>query len=481
MRGPNMTMEEELTLHNPLVDCGVNLTDLRGIYNYRVEQIMANGGDSPHVLAMPGVHDPFRVMVETMTEGAVMLSQDGKILYCNPAFANVLRSSLRDVIGSPFAAWVADECQENFTAGLANAAMPWRSDVRLMRGDGVPMSVQLSASLLDLPDLARGMCLVVLDMTEHERRLALELEQQAARAREEVLCERQQELEGLNCELGSANRRMVALYAELREKARQLKRADAMKTRFLSNVSHEFRSPLHTIFGITSLLLSRTEGGLSNEQEKLVGYLRNAADALLELVNDLLDLAKIEAGKIEIRPREFRVTEIFAMINGMLPPSLVDPAVELVFEEPMNDSALYSDQGKIAQILRNLIGNALKFTERGEVRISAHHDQENDRITFFVRDTGIGIAADDYEKIFDEFTQLENPAQSKVKGTGLGLPLCRKLATLLGGHIAVESELGAGATFSLVVPRRYMPPSNETSSDHQLLGSRRAAGERLAG
>jgi signal transduction histidine kinase len=271
----------------------------------------------------------------------------------------------------------------------------------------------------------------------------------------ERLRQRQEELERLNAELKDVNRGMVGLYAELDEKARELRRADEIKTRFLSDISHEFRTPLNSIFALSNLLLERADGELTSEQEKQVGFIRKAADSLLDLVNDLLDLSKIRAGKIEVHPVEFDAATLFSALRGMLRSLLVNPAVTLVFEEPEGPTPLYTDEGKVSQILRNFISNALKFTERGEVRVSTRHDEKGGTVTFSVSDTGVGIAREDQERIFEEFTQLANPVQSQFKGTGLGLPLCRKLAELLGGRIELESEIGVGSKFSVILPQRY--------------------------
>ena len=293
----------------------------------------------------------------------------------------------------------------------------------------------------------------------------------ALRENGERLHQRQEELERLNEELKDVNRGMVGLYAELDEKARELRRADEIKTQFLSNISHEFRTPLNSIFALSSLLLERTDGELTSEQEKQVGFIRKAADSLLELVNDLLDLSKIRAGKIEVRPAEFSAATLFSALRGMLRSLQVNPAVALVFEEPEGIPWLNTDEGKVSQILRNFVSNALKFTERGEVRVSARYDKGNGTVTFTVSDSGVGIAADDQERIFEEFTQLEHPAQSKFKGTGLGLPLCRKLAELLGGKIELESEVGVGSKFSLTLPQCYVGETEEQEVDEAATGT----------
>ncbi|MCS6295779.1 MAG: response regulator [Nitrospira sp.] len=263
---------------------------------------------------------------------------------------------------------------------------------------------------------------------------------------------RQDELVRMNQELEDTNRGVVALYAELDEKADHLRRADSMKTRFLSNMSHEFRTPLSSILALSGLLLDRSDGELTSEQDKQVRFVRKAAESLLELVNDLLDLAKIEAGKVDVRPVEFEVKTMFSALRGMLKPLLSGASVNLHFEEAEDLPTLYTDEGKVSQILRNFVSNALKFTERGEIRVTASVDADRRNIAIAVADTGIGIRQEDQSRIFEEFTQLDSPIQRKVKGTGLGLPLCKKLAVLLGGQVTVESQVGSGSVFTLTIP-----------------------------
>ncbi len=266
---------------------------------------------------------------------------------------------------------------------------------------------------------------------------------------------RQEELERLNQELQDTNRGVVALYAELDERADHLRRADELKSKFLSHMSHEFRTPLNSILALSRLLLDRSDGELTGEQETQVRFIRKAAQNLTELVDDLLDLAKVEAGKTVVVPSEFTVNSMFGALRGMLRPLLVGDAVALVFEDGVELPPLDTDEGKVSQILRNFISNALKFTERGEVQVSAAADPEADTITFTVRDTGIGIEPDDLELIFQEFGQVAHRLQSRVKGTGLGLPLSKKLAELLGGRIEVASTPGVGSTFAVTLPRSY--------------------------
>ena len=270
------------------------------------------------------------------------------------------------------------------------------------------------------------------------------------------LQERQDELTRLTRELEDTNRGVVALYAELDERADHLRRADDAKSRFLSNMSHEFRSPLYSIRALSKLLVDRTDGELTDEQAKQVRFIRKAAEELSETVDDLLDLAKIEAGKVEVWPAEFEVANLFSALRGMLRPLLPTADVELVFEPCDEIPPVYTDEGKVSQILRNFVSNALKFTEHGEVRVRAQYDAAQQWLTFSVSDTGIGIAPEHQQSIFEEFEQVENRLQAYVKGTGLGLPLCSKLCKLLGGTVGLVSELGKGSTFTATV-QAYLP------------------------
>jgi signal transduction histidine kinase len=265
---------------------------------------------------------------------------------------------------------------------------------------------------------------------------------------------RQEELTRLNAELEDTNRGVMALYSELDERATHLRAADETKTRFLSSVSHEFRTPVNSILALAKILLHRLDGELTQEQEKQVRYICQAADQLATLIDDLLDLRKVEAGKIQLRIEKFTATDLFAALRGMFKPLATNDNVALVIEEPDDLVELHTDQGKVSQILRNLVSNALKFTVRGSVRVTCRLSNKGQLILFEVADTGLGIAPENHRRIFDEFSQVENPLQTTVKGTGLGLPLSQRLAGLLGGSIEIRSALGHGSTFTLAIPLR---------------------------
>lgn len=265
---------------------------------------------------------------------------------------------------------------------------------------------------------------------------------------------RQEEMARLNQELEDTNRGVVALYAELDERVEQLRRANALRAQFMSYMSHEFRTPLDSILALSGLLLNRVDGELTDEQEKQVTFVRRSARDLLNLVDDLLDTAQVDAGKVSVHPAPFSVVELFSALRATLRPLLVGETTQLVFDDAAEVPPLFTDEAKVAQVLRNLVSNALKFTEAGEVRVSARTEAD-DAIVFAVRDTGVGIAVEDQARIFEDFAQVDGHIQRRRRGTGLGLPLSRKLAELLGGTLTLRSEPGLGSTFTLILPREY--------------------------
>lgn len=287
--------------------------------------------------------------------------------------------------------------------------------------------------------------------------------------------ERKQELMTLNAELSDTNRGVMALYAELDERANHLRRADEVKTRFFSYMSHEFRTPLNSILALANMLLEESDGPLLSEQRRQVGLIRDGVGDLLDLVGDLLDLAKMEAGKTNVNVTEFAIGTLFGTLRAMIRPLLGGPAVTLEFGPTAELPPLITDEGKIAQILRNFLSNAVKFTEHGTILVSARvvparegiggAPLDADAMLFAVADTGIGIAPEHQATIFEEYRQVESRLQRRSRGSGLGLPLCRRLAGLLGGRVWVDSELGHGATFYLLVPLAHESVSTEGAGD----------------
>ncbi|MEN5039535.1 ATP-binding protein [Stenotrophomonas sp. TWI1149] len=259
------------------------------------------------------------------------------------------------------------------------------------------------------------------------------------------------EADALRAELDETNQGVLALYAELDEQAEQLREVSELKSRFLSYMSHEFRTPLGSILSMTRLLEDGMDGPLTAEQRRQVRFISTSTSELREMVDDLLDLAKIEAGRITISPAWFDLMDLFSALRGMFRPLVEGNQVDLLFEDPPVMPMLYTDDKKLAQILRNFISNALKFTPSGQVIVSTQLEGEN-AVRFSVRDTGIGIPAELQSTLFEDFVQVDTPLQKRLRGTGLGLSLCKRFAELLGGHVGVESEIGTGSNFYVVLP-----------------------------
>lgn len=271
------------------------------------------------------------------------------------------------------------------------------------------------------------------------------------------------EADALRAELEETNQGVLALYAELDQQAEQLREVSELKSRFLSYMSHEFRTPLGSILSMTRLLEDGMDGPLTDEQQRQVRFISGSATELREMVDDLLDLAKIEAGRITISPAWFDLMDLFSALRGMFRPLIEGNQVDLLFEDPPALPMLYTDDKKLAQILRNFISNALKFTPQGQVVVSARLVKD-DSVCFSVRDTGIGIPQDLLPALFEDFVQVDSPLQKRLRGTGLGLSLCKRFAELLGGEVGVRSELGVGSEFHVTLPLKIAPENADADA-----------------
>ena len=264
------------------------------------------------------------------------------------------------------------------------------------------------------------------------------------------IAERDHRIVELTEELTETNRGVMALHAELDDRAEYQRQAAVLRTRLLSEMGHELRTPLHSLATISQFLLDRLDGELSHEQEKQVRIIHEVAESLTTYVNDLLDLARTDAGGAVVRATRFDVDGVLKALRRILQP-LAPPQVALRITVEPGLPAMTSDEQKLSQVLRNLVANALKFTERGFVEVRARR-AGGDRIVFEVEDTGSGIAPEHHELIFHEFAQVDGHVAPRMRGSGLGLPLSRRLAELLGGTLTVSSAVGAGSTFRLELP-----------------------------
>ena len=393
---------------------------------------------------MRDLPDP-RSLVALSREFALLCEGDGTLRWCDER-----ASRLGFAAGASLTDYAASGGEEKIHRMLeSDAGDEWQLILQLGGGDPTTADCRTAR---DGDALVIVGCVASARATAASDRVMETMAELSAMHRES---ERQQsELRALNTALDDSGRGMKALYLELGEQADSLRVATESKSRFFANMSHELRTPLNSIVGLANLLTSRVDGELTPEQERQIGFIRTSAASLSDLVDDILDLSKLEAGRLRLRAATFEVSNVFASLRGMLRPLAPTSGVALVFEEPRDVRPLDTDEGKVQQILRNLLTNALKFTEKGEVRLSARENGDG-TVSFVVRDTGIGIADRDRERVFEEFVQIDSALQSKVKGTGLGLSVSRRLARFLGGRLEVESAPGRGSTFTLTIPATH--------------------------
>jgi signal transduction histidine kinase len=292
----------------------------------------------------------------------------------------------------------------------------------------------LSSTPINPSNLAAGVTFTALDITEQKhaeeemRQYADKLEQRVAK-RTTQLEEKTKELEQVNF---------------------QLKRADQLKSVFLASMSHELRTPLNSIIGFTGILLMELAGNLNDEQKKQLKMVKNSADHLLNLINDILDISKIEAGRVDLSLEKFLLDDVINEVTEIFSNQAAQKGLELIVKIP-GKIFLFSDMRRIKQILINLVSNAIKFTNQGRITVTSTI-LPDERIEISVADTGIGIKEESMDKLFNPFQQVDVNLSKQFEGSGLGLYLCKSLVNLLGGEISAQSQYKKGSVFTFILP-----------------------------
>lgn len=272
---------------------------------------------------------------------------------------------------------------------------------------------------------------------------------------------RTRELKEVNLEMEERIKRRTAELAEAMEKARA---ADRIKSAFLATMSHELRTPLNSIIGFTGIMLQGLTGPLNDEQKKQMTMVQTSSRHLLALINDVLDISKIEAGQLELAVEPFELRPSIEKVVRLVAPLAEKKGLELTLEADADLGAATTDQRRLEQILLNLLNNAIKFTEKGRVAVSCK--SENGDYLLSVSDTGIGMKPEELPNLFQPFHQLDSGLTRKHEGTGLGLSICRKIIEMMGGSIFVESRLGQGSVFTIRFPKHTEKPHEKNSPDH---------------
>lgn len=262
-----------------------------------------------------------------------------------------------------------------------------------------------------------------------------------------------EELHSLAEELQQQSEELQIQNQELELQKQQVESASLLKSQFLSNMSHELRTPLNAVLALSRVLILQTREALSQEQHGYLEIIERNGKNLLDLINDILDLAKIESGRVDLHPADLNLGLVVENILENLDPLAQQKGLTLAGDIPQDIPQLYTDESRVYQILQNLVANALKFTEKGKVTLSVRCDGAFARIQ--VKDTGIGIAKDNLDHIFDEFRQVDGTSSRRYEGTGLGLTIARKATLLLGGNLSVKSTLGKGSCFTLMLPLHF--------------------------
>lgn len=366
-------------------------------------------------------------VVSTSPAGICIIDGDGSVGLWNPAAESMLGWRAHDVLGGPSPLSIPEQSSAERDQAPEGAFGAVFSETILPTATGGQLEVAYAVT--DVPDAGSGRpgkMLVFLDITARkaaERELAIYRENL-----ERMVSDRTLALETANSELEQVTR---------------------AKSEFLAVMSHELRTPLNAIIGFTSILLDGMAGDLNEEQTRQLGMVRSAGEHLHTLINDVLDISKIEAGRMSFDAAPFYVGALIDECVTLFPQQMVKSGVELKVEE-VPRLAVFADRLRAKQVLMNILGNAMRYTQEGTVTISVRTDEG--RVGVSVTDTGPGIAPDDLEQVFAQFHRLERKDFPTVEGSGLGLPISRRLARLMGGDVTVESEIGTGSTFTFWLP-----------------------------
>jgi len=392
-----------------LLGVGINIAERK-----RAEEALKKG------------EERYRTTLDNILEGGQLLDFDWRYLYLNPAAAIQNRRPNEELLGQRMPeVWPGIETTDVFA--LLQRSMQERvslhSEVEFVFPDGQPGWFDLRVQ-----PVPEGIFILSIDISERKRA-------------ETALYELNESLE----------RKIAERTRELDDARRRAEDADRVKSAFLATMSHELRTPLNSIIGFTGIVLKQMAGPLNAEQSKQLGMVQGSARHLLDLINDVLDISKIEAGQLEVRRADFDLAESVRRVAASVTPQLQKKGLALHVSGAEAPVPLCSDRRRVEQILLNLLNNAIKFTDRGEVSLGVEPIPE-ERVRIQVKDTGIGIRPSDQDLLFQPFVQLDSGLQRQHEGTGLGLAICGRLTRLLGGTITVESAVGEGSMFTLVLP-----------------------------
>ena len=392
--------------------------------------------------ALEESEDKSRTFMETASDLMHMADKDGNITYVNESMARTLGYSKEEMIGKHVTQFLGKETlekdfkpkwEELVTKGKIAVETTW------VTKDGKEIYGEMKVvAIYDSDSKYAGSRAVFRDLTERKRM-------------EQEIQEKSEQLEASNEELRAQGEELIAQQQELLEKSREVEAASQAKSDFLASMSHELRTPLNVIIGFSQLMLDKVPGKINKEQKQSLTDILSGGEHLLGLINDTLDLSKIESGKMKLRLTDTTLSEVIEPLARTMTPILAPRRQSLDIEVEKGLPPVHADKAKLKQVLFNLLSNATRFTpDGGKLKIEAV--RKNDWCQVSVVDNGIGIKKEDQERIFEPFYQLDNPLTKEKTGTGLGLALARQIVERHGGKLWVESEYGKGSRFSFTIP-----------------------------
>jgi PAS domain S-box-containing protein len=435
------------TVENPREGTGIvsvlrNITDLRRATeqieeNYQKLRV-AEG-------AVRAERDRLNLIIDSVADPIIVTDQGGATILMNAPAEELFTAPLEAGDGVLRGVQSNDAHFSSFISGLllgeSGPGQIRRGEISLMNpqsGEQIPVEAIAGKVLTDTGELTAVVTIL------HDRREALEraaLYEQLKRGADEL----QMRVQSATAELATQNEL-------LRRQAIELEQASRLKSQFLANMSHEFRTPLNAILGYTHMLLHGVTGEVQLNVKRHLQRIDSNGRHLLTIINEILDITRIEAGRMPMQISEFELNTLIPEVMAELDPVITRSRLGVVSTLSPRSPLVRSDRQKVKQIVVNLLSNALKFTHQGSVEIATTLDRQGRTASISVTDTGIGIAPEHHEKIFEDFRQVDDSPSRQYSGTGLGLAICRRLAHALGGRITLHSMVGQGSTFTLTIP-----------------------------
>ena len=418
-----------------------NVTDLRRASeeieeNYRkmrVAEVLARAESDRLNLIIDSVADP---IVVTDAAGATsLMNEPAERLFTMPARASAIEQRWVQANDAHFSSFIAGMLVSADQRRVGEIAL---SDPKT--GEEMPVEAIAGKIVSEQGELTAVVTIL------HDRREALDkarLYEQLKQASDEL----ERKIQAATADIAQQNEL-------LRRQAIELEQASSLKSQFLANMSHEFRTPLNAMLGYTSMLLQGVGGALEPNAKRHLSRVESNGRHLLTIINEILDISRIEAGRMPLQLSTFRIADLVAEVKSELEPIIIRSKLAVAVDVPKNLPQMVSDRQKVKQILLNLLSNSLKFTHLGGITITARRFPKERELALSVADTGIGVAPEDQDKIFEDFRQLDNSPTRAYGGTGLGLSICRRLATMLDGRISLQSRVGKGSTFTLTLPTK---------------------------